>query len=142
VHLSASWLRILGLGALIVKTATCCFSTRFLHGLPDLIRRRLDFAFRLFLEANNPIARRLSCADQLVNLYGQSFAFPVLSVLQKEHHQERHYRRRRVYDDLPRIGKPESWAGDSPYDYNSERNPESIPRASKLSRSFRKAFEP
>src|SRR3954469_833800 len=42
---------ILGLGIWIVKKPTCCFSTRFFHCLSNFLSRRLDLAFRLFLEA-------------------------------------------------------------------------------------------
>ena len=54
-------------------------------------------------------------ADQLIQLYLDCCAVPILRVLDQKYHQKRYDRRAGVDDQLPRVRKAEQGTADRPY---------------------------
>jgi hypothetical protein len=74
------------------------------------------------LEIEQRVVRALRRADQLVELDLDRFGVAVLGVLDQEHHQERHDRRRRVDHELPGVAEIEQRPADQP-GHDQERGP-------------------
>src|SRR2546423_3004115 len=107
----------------------------------ELLLESLQLLVGHVLQVSHARARALHSAQQLVELEVYGLRVAVLRVLDEEDHQERDYRRARVYDELPRIRVAERGAGHGPDDDDQHREDESPGRADNVGSGGREFSE-
>jgi hypothetical protein len=76
------------------------------------------------LDADELVPRAFDRADDFIELRLHGGGVAILGVLDHEHHQEGHDRRRGVHHQLPGVRKGEQWAGKCPNHDATQRNDE------------------
>src|SRR3954453_19447258 len=82
--------------------------------LLELYLETTQLVIRQILHVDELVARLRNRANQLIELELGDLRVAVLSVLDEEHHEERHDRRARVDRELPGVGVVKQWSREGP----------------------------